>query len=191
MELLTGCVIVSIALLGVYSIFREYMQTERRLSIRWQDGQAAEAIVAHASETLESVVKIPSLKAISMGKENDGRIFVECLTYGNPAQATLERRRYCWDSNSGEDISLRTIPYSGTQAVAVWAISDQDPWAGIEPIVIGRRIRHFSIRFKKVGSSKWKDRVPKDSSSIARVRATVGNSTVERIVSIPLSGEMK
>ena len=189
-ELMTACVIVSIALLGVYAILRDSVQMERKLTATWQDHQAAEAIIAQICQAVESSVEISPLKAISTGKETDGRPFLECLTYGVASQTTLQRRRYRWDGESGV-IDLRTIAYSGSSDVAMQPQDGEDPWANVAPVTIGRQLKGLSIQFKTAGSDKWNDQYARSGSpAIVRVNATAGAINVERIIYCPLTAAM-
>ena len=188
-ELLTACMIVSIALLGVHAIFRDAVQTERRLTLAWQDHQAAEAVVSQICQAVESAVEIAGLPAIKTGKEDNGLPFLECMTYGDSRQPTLQRRRYRWDSESGT-IDLRTIPYCGSQPVSLQVQTEEDPWTNIKPVTIGRDLKGLSIQFK-TAPSNWKDQYTRsDLPAIVRVKATVGTTSVERITSCPVTAAM-
>lgn len=187
-ELMTACVIVSIALLGVYVLFRDSVQTERRLTTTWRDRQTAEAIVAQICQTLESAVEIPPVKAAKTGKEDDGRFFLDSLTYGDPNQATLQRRRYRWGGES-DVIDLRMIPYSGTRNVAIrQPAEEENPWTTVAPITIARGLKSLSIWFMAVENGEWKETYDySNSPTLVRVTATVGDVTIERIISSPLT----
>lgn len=190
-ELLTACMIVSIALLGVYAIFRNSVQTERRLSLAWQDRQAAEAIVREICRAVESAIEIPPIPAMKTGKEADGRPFLDCLTYGDSSQMMLQRRRYRWDGETGV-IDLRAIVFSGSQPVSMQPQGVEDPWANIEPATIGRGLTSLSIQFKTAASDKWQGKYARsDMPAIVRVKASVGKATVERITSCPLTAALE
>jgi len=188
-ELLTACMIVSIALLGVHAIFRDALQTEQRLTLAWQDRQAAEAIVSHICQAVESAVEIADLPAMKTGKEDNGLPFLECMTYSDARQPTLQRRRYRWDNESGA-IDLRTIPYCGSQPVSLQVQTEEDPWPNIKPVTIGHDLKGLSIQFK-TAASNWTDQYTRsDWPAIVRVNATVGTTSVERIISCPVTAAM-
>jgi len=187
-ELTTACVVVTIALLGVYVIFRDTVKTERRLTVGWQDRQAAEAIVSQICQAVQSAVEMPDIPAMRTGEEeSDGSPFFECMTYGDSRQSTLQRRRYRWDTETGV-IDVRTIVYSGSQPVSVVQQEGLDVWANVEPVLIGRRLAGLSIQFKAPADDEWQDQYTRSEfPTIVRVQATVGGSSVERIVSCPLT----
>ncbi len=187
-ELLTACTIVSIALLGVYSIFHDSVQTERQLTQAWQERQAAEAIVSTLCQAAQSAVEVPGMPAMKTGKDPDGLPFFECLTYDAApttfsGSSVLQRRRYRWDTNTGL-IDLRTIPFSGSQSVAIQAQDNgQDPWVDVEPVVIGQKLKALSIQFKAPTSDKWAGQYKRSELPTAiRVKASVGKASVQRII---------
>jgi type II secretory pathway component PulJ len=186
---MTACVIVSIALLGVYAIFRDVVQTERRLTLAWQDRQAAEAVVSQICQAVESTVEMPGLPAMKTGKEDNGLPFLECMTYGDSRQPTLQRRRYRWDSDSGM-IDLRTIPYCGSQPVLLQVQTEEDPWTNVEPVIIGHDLKGLSIQFKTAASNWTGQYTRSDLPAVVRVKATVGKTSVERIISCPVTAAM-
>jgi type II secretory pathway pseudopilin PulG len=185
-EFMTACMVVSIALLGVHAIFGDAVQTERRLTLAWQDRQAAEAVVSQICQAVESAVEMPGLPAMKTGKEDNGLSFLECMTYGGPCQPTLQRRMYRWNSDSGI-IDLRTIPYCGSQPVPLQVQTEEDPWTNIEPVTIGHDLKNLSIHFK-TAASNWTDQYTRsDLPTVVRVKATVGKTSVERIISCPVT----
>jgi prepilin-type N-terminal cleavage/methylation domain-containing protein len=185
-ELLTACVIVSVALLGVHAIFHNVIRTERHLTIAWQERQAAEAVVSQICEAVESAVEIRGLPTMKTGKENNVQSFLECMAHGGSGQPTLQRRRYRWNSDSGI-IDLRTIAYCGSQPVSLQVPAEEDPWTNVKPVTIGQNLKSLTIQFKTAGSD-WEDRYTRSGlPTIVRVKATVGGTTVERIVSCPVT----
>lgn len=185
-EFMTACMVVSIALLGVHAIFRDVVQTERRLTLAWQDRQAAEAVVLQICQAVGSAVEISGVPAMKTGKEDNGLSFLECMTYGGPCQPTLQRRMYRWNGDSGV-LDLRTIPYCGSQPVSLQVQTEEDPWTNVEPVIIGHGLKGLSIQFK-TATSDWTDQYTRsDLPTVVRVKATVGKTSVERIVSCPVT----
>lgn len=190
-ELMTACVIVSIALLGIYVFFRDSIQMERRLTTGWQDRQTVETMIDQVCKALESAVEIPPLSAIVLGREADDRPFLECLTYADSSQTVLQRRRYRWDEETGI-VDLRTILYSGSHPVSIQQTEeDKDPWDNVQPVIIGSGLKQPTIQFKQAASDEWKNQYSHSNAPVlVRLRAKIGDVTVERMILCPLSAPM-
>jgi len=195
---MVACVVVSIALIGVYGIFREAMSMEKNASRLWDDRAAAAAVVAHLAETLEHAVNLPGVPAI-VGKpgeeENEYVLTCTAVSAGHVAGARglTKRRRYRWtcdpeDAGAG-CLKLQTLTYAGTKNVTaidgLAGLDEKQTWERAEVKVIAGRLKRMSVSYKPVNTpdAEWTDRWHGRAGRVmVRISVTVGNRKCERLV---------
>ena len=64
-EFITAMTVTSIALLGVYGVFRHAMALSGELNARWQARHRAEAVARQMAGTLQRCVNLPDTVAIA------------------------------------------------------------------------------------------------------------------------------
>lgn len=199
-ELLVASMVITTALLGVYTLFKQAMAVESRAAVRWNEQAAAEALVRHIVEILEQCVNIPDTPAIVAGPDEDGGTYsLTCVVVGSgfsggrPEQVGLQRRRYRWnfDSDSGRTgtMELQTMYYAGTRNITAGAghdeLSEEEMWNRTPVEVIAKRVQHLSLRFRSLDDPQapWQDRWNAPAGSVAvGVQAAVGGQSADAIV---------
>jgi prepilin-type N-terminal cleavage/methylation domain-containing protein len=117
-ELLVAAVIVSVALLGVYSVFVAAVEAESRTTARWQRRAVARAAADEIAASLEAATNLPGIPAIVAGPDEQGGYALQCLAQGVGAsdgsapRPPLVRRLYRW----GDGAEARAEPRAGPGA---------------------------------------------------------------------------
>jgi len=200
-ELLVASVVMSVALLGVYSIFAQAMQVQSQTSVRWNEQAAAEAMVAHFADVLERCVNLPEVPALVAGPDSagEGYFLTCCATSGRGGSSDpldrggIQRRRYRWGFGSEEDragtIEVQTLSLAGTKIVSVWGEmeggTEEEIWSRVPATVVGRRVGSLSVLYRKCNDpqSTWQDHWRGNAGEVAIwIRVGVGGETVERLV---------
>jgi hypothetical protein len=199
-ELVVVSVIMTTALLGVYSIFKQVLEVDAQATTRWDNYSAAKVILDELADTLEGCVNIPKMKTLvgTSNSDNSGYIltcFVEGKGYvsGQMDQVGFERRQYSWTFHSGDSgagtVSLKTMDYAGpvniTPISGISELSETEIWERLTERVIAKGLSAITIQFKSTESSdaQWQDTWNGAVGKVAvRIAVTVGDQTVERIV---------
>ncbi|MGE5608216.1 MAG: type II secretion system protein [Bacillota bacterium] len=198
-ELLVANAVVTIALLGVYGLFRQVLEVEKAGAKRWEDEAAAEAIVDHLAEAMRNVVNLPGKSAITAEPDGNGGAAISCFTqtpmyWGRPVRhAGVSRRRYAWqggqDAAQQGQLEVRLQTYGGRKNLDPAAIeeesSDAAVWAQTPPVAIGRPVDEIAVVFRGAdeANGEWQDRGNWQAGQVVvRIRVRVGESVVEWVV---------
>lgn len=187
-ELLTASIIVSLVLMGVYSLFHNSVRTEIKLTQAWQERSVAETVVSAISRDIKAAVELKDMPLMEVGNEDNGTYFFTCITHADvtatdATNAVYEWRRYSWDDSG--TLELQVIPFSGTRPVGLHALQEgEDPWGHVSAVVIGRQIKSLSIQFRSPNMGDWANAFSryKTFPTTIRITATVGQTTIERYV---------
>jgi prepilin-type N-terminal cleavage/methylation domain-containing protein len=188
-ELLVASVVMSIALLGVYEMFRNTMSVEVAAAARWSARTAAQSAVDHVAYAVENATnssKQPTFLA-EISTTSD-RAFV--------CQLPLERRRYAWraDGQGGrQTIFVQRKVSAGSADLSSGAEGDSqdtsegqdEQWGHVTQAVVAKGMDSFSIRFRALddSSAEWKEDWQGPSGQVAVwIQAAVDNQTAERVI---------
>lgn len=204
-ELLVANAVVAIALLGVHGLFRQVVEVERSLTLRWENRGAAEAVADHLAEAMQHVVNLPGKPAILAEPSDDGARAVTCFTqaplYRNAPlrEAGVSRRRYAWrpgeDPEQPGEVDAQMLTYGGSQNLSLGAAEEGDDaaaWNQATPMVIGGRVDELAITFRAPddANAAWQDQGSwQGGQVVVRIRVRVGGETAERVV-LPRAGAM-
>ena len=197
-ELMVSCLVLSVALLGVYAIFTQAMSMEEEASSLWDDRTAAAAVADHLTDALEHVVNLPGIPALVGRRGDEENEWTMTLTTISPAPsdgspARVERRRYCWrhdpDAPDATVLELQTAIYAGTTNVTpidgLAELDETEMWKRLGTEVIGTRLRSIWVSYRTANDpdAEWKDRWNgKTGNVMVRVSVSVGKSRCERTV---------
>jgi len=199
-EMMVACVIMTTALLGVYSCFKHFTAVEVRTSVRWNDRAAAEAIVAHLADTVEHGVILPGRQSVVLA-EGEGDGGVDSLTCymtvpghdpGRRGQVGIQRRRYRWDFDAESDrsgtLELQTLYFAGTKNVSripgLEELSEEEVWDRVPAQTIGRRLDLW-IKCKPLDDpqAEWQKEWRGSVGKVAFwIHVRVADETLEKIV---------
>ncbi len=186
-ETLVASVVLSIALLGVYSILQYAVKVEGRTALRWNDYAAAAVVVSHMAASLEDAVNVPGLNALIARSGPQGGELI--------CQAGTRRHRYVWHTDDLNDFNmdLQTMIVAGTKNLTtgqpVEEMDQQGTWHQIESSTIAKRLTDLSVQFGdfESGSINWTNSWDGPVGTvIVRIRAQAGEAIVERIV-VPMA----
>ncbi len=198
-ELMVACVVMGTALVGVYEVFRQAAEIERRASVRWEDRAAAEAVAAHVAESIEGAVMMPKASAIEGRRNEDGSVWIGCLTQARcwssdrVGHAAIQGRRYTWrpvvEGRGGGVVELKTLAYGGSVNVTVGVggeeRSEGEVWDRVAGVVIGREVREFKVGYRRADrpDGEWEEQFRGGVGNIViMLRVRVGDEAVERVV---------
>lgn len=198
-EFMVAGVIVTVALTGIYAFFRETMECESRVSVRWHDRGTARVIAGHLAKALEQAVNLPEVPAVVVESDgNDGKQTLTCVVDSGArsvggAYGGLERRRYRWDFPEDDEragtLELQTMIYGGTRNLELIRGLDELPaeevWNRLPITVIGRRLEDLVVTCSTLSGSQSKSSEHQDGhvgDVLISVRVTVGAETIERSV---------
>jgi hypothetical protein len=195
---MVASVVVSMALIGVYAVFRQALSVEENAFRLWDDRAAAADVVTHVAEALEQAVNLPGVPAIVGGPgEEENEYVLTCTAlsggYREGGRGAVQRRRYRWwhdpeVSDSGV-LELRVMTYAGTSNVTpingLADLEEKQAWEQLEPKLIGKRLRSMSVSYRPTNDedAEWKDRWHgRGGDVMIRISVTVGNQKCERII---------
>jgi len=207
-ELIVASSVMTTALLGVYTLFGQVIDVERRASLRWEQRGAAEAVASQLAEAVEYAVDLPNITAIGGGDGEDGSSSLTVMTSARPGspsfggQAGLQRRLYRWHPDT-RTIELKTQRYAGsvnlTPGVTGEEADDEVVWSRSAAVVVAGDVDGLTLRFRTADDpqGEWtKQRRGAARNVAVLIRVKVGEQTVERIVASQvnqplLSGEAR
>jgi type II secretory pathway pseudopilin PulG len=207
-ELIVVSVVMTTALLGVYTVFKQAIEVEAKATAKWRARASAEAVLNELTQAIEGCVNLPGITTLSGGPDTQtGGYALTCMVEGRgydsarPDRSGVQRRRYRWtfDSNSplAGTVSVQAMSYAGTVNITpVTGIAEMDEsqaWDRLASEVIGQKLSGVSVLFRTTGSedAKWEDRYGGSVGKVAVwVRVTVGDETAERVVIPQANGEL-
>ena len=165
-ELILANVILSIALIGIYSVFDRAVALETRTTAAMQDYATARHIVEMIAADLEQAVNIADTDAIAgrQGEDKEGLV----LTYlvggatgelSGGGRATMQMRRYTWrpgkSEKTGGTLVLQVLAYAGSQILLPDAQSaqrlqsaEERIWDTLPQTVIAKNVAAISMRYR-------------------------------------------
>jgi|GEM_PF-4143315 len=198
-EFVVASLIVSISLLGIYSVFREVLRTDARYGAPTRQRSSAAAVARHLAEQLQHAINIPNQSAVTMQTNTDTGVSTLTVTTA-PVNAsyssglpTLEKRRYEWgfsepDSNI-ETLTMKTMTFAGNVNVSnisgLDGMTEEQAWAILTPQTIGRNVDQISVTFRSLASSSspWIGSYSGDVGDVVvRVSVNVGGQTVQHVI---------
>jgi len=202
-ELVVVSVVMTTALLGVYTIFKQAIDVEAKASVKWNNHIAAEVVLDELSEALEYCVNLSEIKTL-VGTPNgeEGEYVLKCFMEGKGYnagkidQVGLQQRRYTWtfqsDSSWAGMVFLQTMCYAGaTNITSISGLTElnesneSEMWSRLPSRLIGKGLSALSIQFKSLESSdaKWQDNWNGPVGKVAVwIKVKVGDQTAERVV---------
>lgn len=206
-ELMVASSVLTIALLGVYSIFHQAQHVEGRSSVRWQQQAAAEAVAEHLAQTLERTVNLSSsMPTLNAGPDEDGTHYqLTCVVgsapglYATGYRPTIQWHRYRWPLERDEDgmsVSRQTTLWNGAVNVTAeqsgGALGDADPWAGTRSHVVASQVQGITLRFRRASDpeAQWRGRWSGPVGDVViRIQVRVGQARAQRTV-VPVPSGM-
>ena len=201
-ELMVASSIMIVALVGVYSVFQQALEVEERTAIRWKQRAAAGAVVDHLAEVTERCVNLSADEpAIEGGRQSDGSYTLTCTVASwlgassGTEPTSLQRRRYRWGFEAHDrtgSLELKALEYSGSSnltplpgAPDLAGLDEEQVWSLTNPVVIGTGLSALSVEYRRADDPEatWADHWDEPAGQVAvRIRATVGERMVERVV---------
>ncbi|MFA6133455.1 MAG: prepilin-type N-terminal cleavage/methylation domain-containing protein [Phycisphaerae bacterium] len=187
-ELLTATVVMSIALLGVHSVFQRAMAVEARASLGWTQRSSAEAVVDPLADDLEQINRSFQAPPLVLKSSGDGGELI--------CQVGLERRRYSWgrkDRGGLYHLALQRRVFAGKQDLSGGAtpetIDNSSAWEAVATTEAGSGMSEFGVQCRLLsdGAGQWRsDYQARIGQGLAvKIGATVGGQEVQRIVVPP------
>lgn len=199
-ELMVASTVLTIALLGVYSIFHQALHVEGRASVRWQQQAAAEAVAEHLARTLERAINVSAeMPTLAAGPDEGEAVYqLTCFVLDAPGlHATGPRpgihwHRYRWPlepEEAGLPLLRQTVHWAGsvnvTAGASVDGVDDSDPWADVHPQVVASEVDDVTLRFGRASDpqARWRERWSGFVGDVAiRIQVRVGRAEAKRTI---------
>jgi prepilin-type N-terminal cleavage/methylation domain-containing protein len=187
-ELIVACAVVSVALLGVYTVFLQASGLERRMADQWVSGGAARAVATHLADVMERAVSVADSPTVRSDADASGP-YIILRTQDGAAGMTL--RRYQWapapEDGIGTWLRVKAQPYAGGHPVGLSQVeSEESPWDHVEETVVARDLDAMSIEFRPVTNvGDWSPSYSEPGPIAVRIRVRVGDESTERVVITP------
>ncbi len=199
-ELMVAAVVMSVALVGIYAVFRQALDAERAAGKRWRGRAAAAAVCEHLADAIEHSVNLPGRPALEIAAGDDGGAsslvcMVDEYASNETGGGSPQWRRYRWGFDSHDaragTVELQRRPLAGQTDIGTVprsGSSNESIWAPVAPTVIGHQVATLSVMsrvFDGPWEANWSGAVGERQF---RVRVTVGEHTAERIVTPRVDG---
>ena len=203
-ELMVACSVMSVVLLGVYSVFQQALAAEQTMSGRVQSIASARSIADHIADSLLHSVNIDSMTTVHADQAEEGGFYLVCMRQTQPFvrihvqeyepvigyRAPNELLRYRWGFSEKDDkgsLTLQRMWYAGTENLMTGAgqADGKFEWSQVPARIIGLGLDEISIRFRTADNSnakwekKWKDQT---GNVLIWIKVTVNQETAERVV---------
>ncbi len=203
-ELMVATTVMSIALLGVHSIFHHALDSEAAATVRWNQAASAQTVVEHLAQALRQCVNVPGLQALSAGTDAAGaRVLVCVVSSGWEAGPTIERRRYRWNDPADEQdgtLRMKRLLYCGSAlgtplcgATDAAAPDDAQLWLAVPGHVVATRLDELSvqIRVRDDAGGAWQvDWVGRSGNVVLKVHARVGAESAQQFIVPPCNEDL-
>lgn len=194
-EMLTATLVMSFTLMGVYAVLRQVSVTEEHVTRRWADQSSADATASYMAAILERMLILPEHPALIAEAQPDvqGRqVIVTAMTQpGDAASGAIARHRVQWGMGQEQagQVVVQTRFFAGRKELSLLdeenPLTDSQRWQAVPAQVMAEGLSAFEIQFRSAANlegpwtSDWK---AEEGPFVARVMATVGRYTAERVV---------
>ena len=192
-ELLMACLVISVALLGVYSLFQQTMEVEGRMTLELYHQSRAEQVVDFLADGLERCINLKEIETIRAGS-GESSSFLEFTMVGKGFSGNdfdgkgIVRQRITWQQSPSQDgyvVSRQVMRYAGISNLTFPDESQAD-WDVLPMVELFRQIGALEIEFLKTdqpSAGRWlKDYKGATGSVAVRVKAASGDRVCQRII---------
>ena len=164
-ELIVACVVMSVILGGVYSVFYHCVRTEARSTLRMGDCATAAAVISELTGAVANAVILSGSGPIrgSFRGHQDGGSFtckasIVARSGGQP-RVVVQRMRYRWakhKTNDGIVLTFQGLPFAGTKCIHPLREGEQplsELWDKTPPVTIAKRIDVLSVKYRAAGDA--------------------------------------
>ena len=191
-ELLMASFIVSIALLGVYSLFQQTLEVEGKMSLNMLHQNRAVQVVGYLAEELKRCINLPDMDTIQMSYTPQAGSF-EWVAVGKGFSGSsfesqgIVRKRITWKLNAAQDaytLNQQVMRYAGTSNMS-FTDESQANWNILPVTELFHEIDALEVEIQKTDQPQggWLKEYQGEASHVAiRIKAVSGERDCQRII---------
>lgn len=195
-ELIISMAIVSIALLGIYSLLVQIAQVERRITLETVSQDSLAGLVEHVGVSLKYSVTYGDRPEIVLSKDINGVAALECQTMGMGYRTTgiqqsgVVLQRFTWGFPASSELAgtmqYQEIGFAGSTPITLSPELAQDlevVWSSVPSLTIARGLSSFIVLASAINGPDVALKTSYSgtaSDAIFQIRAQMGGQTVER-----------
>lgn len=186
-ELLVASFIVTTALLGIYTTFKQALDVEKHTRNLWHDRTVSESITGELAETLENCINLSDVPTL-VGKPGMLKCTMIDRGYGDRSlnHVGIGRHYYTWQAGN---IHRQILKYSGTQMVTPIEgqeeLNEDQLWFHAPSQTIGKDLNEITVLYRKTDNptAPWKNSWQGPAGNVAIwIRVSCRDQSTERIV---------
>jgi type II secretory pathway component PulJ len=187
-ELLMAGFVISVALLGVYSLFQQTMDVQAKMTLGMYHRSRAEEVVDYFADVLERCINLKDIDTIqSGGGDSEGFLELTALSKGFSVRQCVNRQRITWQptpEQKGYTVRSQAMMYAG-KANITFPDASQAQWERLPATELFSQIDALEIEFRETDkpAGSWRREYKGPVGGIAiRVQAASGDQMAQRIV---------
>lgn len=191
-ELLMASFVISVALLGVYGLFKQTMEVEAKLTLDMYHQSRAEQVADFLADQMERCINLKDVETLRAQSGEQGS-FLEFTAVGKGFSGDgfdtkgVVRQRITWQLNeaqSGYVVKRQIMKYAGKTNLTFQDESQAD-WNALPATELFRQVDALEIEFQDIEKSpgRWQKEYAGAAGTVAvRVKAASGERICQRIV---------
>jgi prepilin-type N-terminal cleavage/methylation domain-containing protein len=187
-EVLMASIIISVALLGVYSLFQQAIDMEAKMRLSMYHRDRAEEVVDYFADALERCINLKDVETVRSGGSEQGA-FLEftAVNKGFWVRQCVVRQRITWQqtqTQKGYTVQRQAMMYAGITNVT-FANESQVEWDSLSTTELFSQVDALEIEFKETDqpSGGWRKEYNGPGGQIAiRIQAASGDRKAQRII---------
>lgn len=191
-ELLMASLVISVALLGVYGLFKQTMEVEAKLTLDMYHQSRAEQVADFLADQMDRCINLKDVETLRAQSGEQGS-FVEFTAVGKGFTGEgfdtkgVVRQRLTWQLNeakSGYVVKRQIMKYAGKTNLTFQDESQAD-WSALPATELFHQVDALEIEFQDMEKSRghWQKEYAGAVGTVAvRVKAASGERICQRIV---------